>query len=74
MYGFEINVEMEPTEVGDGWDVDGESHDFSCICIPLVIFAFTEKLSFSDLKERITIGIYRKKCTHGFKKYCVVLA
>lgn len=23
VYGFEINLEMEPTEVGDGWDVDG---------------------------------------------------
>lgn len=52
MYGFEVNLEMEPTEVGGRWDVAGEVrdeyHDFSPICIltPPVIFAFTKYKPF----------------------------
>ena len=52
VYGFEVNLEMEPTEVGGRWDVAGEVrdeyHDFSPICIltPPVIFAFTKYKPF----------------------------
>lgn len=69
-----VNLELEPTEVDDEWDVDDEVRDESRMnamrfhpyaSFPLGYFCFYSKRSLTALTENTHI--------QGFKKYCEAL-